>query len=50
MESINPGGISIDSKLFSNSLNNESGLIEFMDIHSEGYNFLKNNPENHQMH
>ena len=33
------------SKLFAKSLNNESGLIEFMDIHSEGYLFLKKNPE-----
>ena len=33
------------SKLLAKSLNNESGLIEFMDIHSEGYLFLKGNPE-----
>jgi glycosyltransferase involved in cell wall biosynthesis len=33
------------SKQFSDNVNNESGLIEFMDIHSEGYYFLKNNPK-----
>ena len=33
------------SKLYSEKLNKESGLIEFMDIHSEGYRFLMENPE-----
>lgn len=33
------------SKQFSDKVNNESGIIEFMDIHSEGYYFLKNNPK-----
>ena len=33
------------SRLFAEKLKNESGIIEFMDIHSEGYLFLKNNPE-----
>ena len=33
------------STLFSEKLKIESGIIEFMDIHSEGYLFLKKNPE-----
>ena len=33
------------SKCFEKILKNRSGLFEFMDIHSEGYYFLKNNPE-----
>tara|TARA_B100000945_G_C20399815_1_gene606724 strand:- start:202 stop:1392 length:1191 start_codon:yes stop_codon:yes gene_type:complete len=33
------------SKSFDKILKNHSGLFEFMDIHSEGYYFLKNNPE-----
>jgi glycosyltransferase involved in cell wall biosynthesis len=32
------------SKYFGQELQKKSGLIEFMDIHSEGYYFLKNNP------
>ena len=32
------------SKYFGNALQNKNGLVEFMDIHSEGYCFLKNNP------
>jgi glycosyltransferase involved in cell wall biosynthesis len=33
------------SKLFAEKLKKESGHIEFMDIHSEGYILLKNNPK-----
>ena len=33
------------SKLFNKKINRNSDLIEFMDIHSEGYQFLKNNPD-----
>ena len=33
------------SKLFAEKLKKESGIIEFMDIHSEGYLFLMKNPE-----
>jgi glycosyltransferase involved in cell wall biosynthesis len=33
------------SKLFAEKLKKESGIVEFMDIHSEGYLFLKKNPE-----
>ena len=33
------------SELFAEKLKKETGIIEFMDIHSEGYHFLKNNPE-----
>jgi glycosyltransferase involved in cell wall biosynthesis len=33
------------SRLFAEKLIKESGIIEFMDIHSEGYFFLKTNPE-----
>ena len=33
------------SKLFKKIINRNSDLIEFMDIHSEGYQFLKNNPD-----
>jgi glycosyltransferase involved in cell wall biosynthesis len=33
------------SRLFAEKLKKESGIIEFMDIHSEGYLFLKKNPE-----
>lgn len=32
------------SKYFGQELQKKSGLIEFMDIHSEGYYFLKHNP------
>jgi len=32
------------SKLFEEKIKRKPGLIEFMDIHSEGYQFLKNNP------
>ena len=33
------------SKSFDKILKNYSGIFEFMDIHSEGYYFLKNNPD-----
>jgi len=33
------------SRLFAEKLKKESGIIEFMDIHSEGHLFLKINPE-----
>lgn len=32
------------SKRFSDKIDIDSGIIEFMDIHSEGYYYLKNNP------
>tara|TARA_B100000519_G_scaffold135943_1_gene117596 strand:+ start:2696 stop:3772 length:1077 start_codon:yes stop_codon:yes gene_type:complete len=33
------------SKLFEKKINRKFGLIEFMDIHSEGYQFLRKNPD-----
>ena len=33
------------SKLYSKFLLDKPGLVEFMDIHSEGYHFLKKNPQ-----
>ena len=36
---------SIISKLFEKNLKYTNGICEFMDIHSDGYSYLKNNPE-----